>query len=62
MRYTIEVFMTPHEHDSPKDSYFWCIKIHRNRECFNGGHGWAVSPEEAWRKARSFYAKTYSEE
>ena len=58
--YMIEVLMTPHTHDSPNAPYFWCIKSGRGRTR-NHGHGWAATPEEAWKEALEYYNKVYKE-
>ena len=61
MRYSIDVSMTPVEYDNPKKPYFWFIKVHVNRACCNGGHGWAATPEKAWKDALEYYKKAYKE-
>ena len=61
MRYSIEVRMEPAVHDSPNAPYFWFIRIYRGKSCSNGGHGWAVTPEEAWKHAIEYYNKYYKE-
>ena len=61
MWYSIEVNMTPAEHDSPKAPYFWMIRVHYNSCVGNGGHGWAATPEEAWKEALEYYNKVYKE-
>ena len=56
MEYQIEVIMTPFD-GSPKKPYFWMIRRHGA----NAGHGWAATPEEAWKEALEYYNKVYKE-
>jgi hypothetical protein len=57
MEYKIEISMTPHVHDNPLQPYFWCILYLHGKQWCNSGHGWAVTPEEAWKEAKTFYNK-----
>ena len=57
MEYRIEVSMTPH--DNTSKPYFWYIKYRKNKEWYNGGHGWETTPEKAWEAALEYYKKVY---
>ena len=57
MNYKIEVSMVPAYHDCPSAPYFWCILGRKNNDdvWHNYGHGWAVTPAEAWSLAYEYY-------
>lgn len=52
----IDVGLTPHYHDNPKQPYYWCIFKYTNEWC-NNGFGWANSSGEAFAQALSYYNK-----
>ena len=54
--YKIEVMMTPdHSHGAFCPPYFWCVLRYAHERWVNCGHGWAATPEEAWREAQDWY-------
>ena len=53
--YKIEVIMTPHFHDCARAPYFWCVLCRCDSDWSNCGHGWATTPQEAWRRAYEYY-------
>jgi hypothetical protein len=56
--YKIEVFATPHYHDSPNKPYFWCI-MSRAENCgwCNDTFGWSDTIENAFAEAYKFFVK-----
>ena len=52
--YKIEVFMTPDE-EIITTPYCWCVLERGATGWHNCGHGWAVTPKEAWEQAYEHY-------
>jgi len=52
--YIIEVGLNKHEHDNPKNPFFWSIQKFNTEWC-NEKFGWSKTPYEAFSDALDYY-------
>lgn len=57
MEYKIEILLNHDDDEMLTHPIFWCLLGRGTEDWHNCGHGWATSPENAWKQAYEHYTK-----